>query len=220
MEIREISEQPTLAEGRNCRRPAGQPLSIGIRRVRLQQERDWGWVLRPALLGGDGFARRFPGTLGAVGLRLVAILDAIVVVGFAHRAQRFVVEAGQAECLLQFLGKLMQSLQVIGSGRNFVLRRLQELLVAAVDELGNLAANQVTGVRENLYPVPAVFLDCRRNVVLLQEDTASRTRRLNQIKAVLAQPAYGFVISALLQLGRHLSNKSFLCSCWFRCANR
>ena len=59
-------------------------------------------------LGHDLVRRHLPGTLGALWLWLVAILDAVVLICLTHRAQRFVVQAGQAERFFEFLSELVQ----------------------------------------------------------------------------------------------------------------
>src|SRR5207248_7953531 len=103
---------------------------------------------------------------------------------------------GQGQSFFQFFAELMQGFEMIGGSRNFILRSLQELLVATVDQLGNLAANQVSRIRENLYAVIPVFLDSRRDVVLLQEHAPLHSRRFDQIETVIAQPADRLVIAS------------------------
>jgi len=44
---------------------------------------------------------------------------------------------------------LLQGFQVVGGGWDFGLGSFQKLLVAAVDQLGDLAANYVSGVGED-----------------------------------------------------------------------
>jgi hypothetical protein len=92
------------------------------------------------LFGSDDF-HALPGTLRALRLRLVAILDAVVLIRLANRAERFVVQAGKAQSFFQFFGELLQSFQMIGGSGNFGLCGLEYLLVTAVDELGNLATD-------------------------------------------------------------------------------
>jgi len=79
--------------------------------------------LRPPLLRSDCrlFPRNFPWTLGAIDFRLVTVLDPIVLIGLAYRSEGLVVQAGQAECYLQFFSECLQRLQVIGCGRDFSL---------------------------------------------------------------------------------------------------
>jgi len=50
------------------------------------------------LYDGDGRnPKLLPRTLGTLRFRFVAVLNAIIVVGLAHRSERFVVKSGQAE---------------------------------------------------------------------------------------------------------------------------
>src|SRR5271163_1582371 len=106
--------------------------------------------LRRAFLGhgGEWYSRFFPRAFGALGSRFVPVFDAVVMVGLAHRAQRFVVQAGQAEAFLQFFGELLQGLEMVGSGRDFGLGGFQKLLIATVDQLRDLAADHVAGISE------------------------------------------------------------------------
>src|SRR5215472_1738677 len=125
-------------------------------------------VLSGAFTGSDG--GHLPGTFGAQGLGLVTVLNAVVLIGFADRPQRFVIQAGQAKSLLEFLGKLVEGLEVIRSGGDLVLGSLQELLVAAVDQLRNFRANQIAWVGENFSRAALVPFDSGRNVVFLEKN--------------------------------------------------
>src|SRR6476660_1996884 len=133
---------------------------------------DSGIISGAAFFGGScGQARFLPRALRALGLGLVALFDAIVVIRFAHSAQRFVVQDGESEAILQLFGELLQRLEVVGAGRDLGLGGLQKLLVAAVDQFGDLAADQVSGVSENFHAVVAIFLEGGRHIVLSQENT-------------------------------------------------
>src|SRR5258708_17020668 len=92
---------------------------------------------------------------------------------------------------------------MICRSRDFRLGGFQKLLVAAIDELGNFAADQIAGVSENLHAVVPVFLDGGGNVVFPQKDTALHSRGLDQIKSMIAQPAQRVFITSLLYLGCH-----------------
>src|SRR6266566_6912814 len=97
---------------------------------------------------------------------------------------------------------------MIGSGGHFGLRGLEYLLIAAVDELGNFSADQVPRVGENLHTVVAIFLDRRRDIVLLQKHATLSARRFDQIKTMIAQPLHGVFKCAFLYLGCHFTPKS------------
>ena len=104
---------------------------------------------------------------------------------------------------------------MVGGGRHFGLGGLQKLLVAPVDQLGNFAADQVSGIGEDLHAVVAVFLDGGGDVVFLEEHAALRARSFDQVKTVLAQPADRVFVSSLLYFGCHsfwVSNPSALVS--------
>src|SRR6202167_1717713 len=174
-------------------------------------------ALRPALLGRDRLARNFPGPLRPVDRRFVVVLKAIVVVGVAHRSQRLVVKTGQPERNLQLLGKRLQRLQVVRSRRNFGLRILQELLVTAVDQLRDLAANQVSGIRENLHPILGRLLNRSRHIVFSKEHTPVGARRIQHIETVLAQPGQRFLVTSCFNCFRHFSP---LPIALFRCNSR
>src|SRR5215469_9368253 len=105
--------------------------------------------LGPTLLSGN-HPHPLPRPLGPFWRGLVAIDDAVVLIGFADGTQRFVVEAGQVECFFQFFGELLQRFQMFGGGANFGLGGFEHLLVAAVDELRDLTSDQIAGIGENL----------------------------------------------------------------------
>src|SRR5580700_9581568 len=200
--------------GRN-RRSRATAFSSRIRPTGESRKRRAGsgilYQLRRAFLGygrNHGYSRLLPWALGAFGSRFIAVLNTIVVVGLADRAQSFVVQARQAKAFLQFLGKLLQGFQMVRRGGDFILGSLQKLLVAAVHEFGNFAADHVAGIGENLYSVDAVFLDGGGTTVLLQEHTSLGSRSFDQVKTVLTQPVQGFVIGPMFCCGCHF----FLCS--------
>ena len=99
---------------------------------------------------------------------------------------------------------------MIGSCSDFGLRGLEDLLITAVDELGDLTADQVAGVGENLHAIIPVLLDRSRHVVLLQEDAPLRARRLDQVKAVVAQPLHCVFKSPLLNVSCHVAPDCYL----------
>ena len=107
--------------------------------------------LRSSLLGADSFGRYrftgdFPGALRTIHRRFIAILNAIVLVGFAHRSQRLVVKTRQSKTNFQLFRERLQGFEVFGGRRHFGFRGLQKLLVAPVDEFRNLAADEISGI--------------------------------------------------------------------------
>src|ERR1700721_1354039 len=95
---------------------------------------------------------------------------------------------------------------MVGAGWHFSLRSLQELLVAAIDELRNLAADHVSRVSEDLCAAIVGFLDGRRAVVLLQEDASLRAWSFDQIEAVLSKPADNVFVGFLFYFCGHFIN--------------
>src|SRR5581483_7442368 len=90
-----------------------------------------------------------PRTLRTFRVGFIAVLDAVVNVGFADGAERLVIEARGSDSLFQFFRKIVQRLQVIGRSGHFELRSFKELLVALIGELGDFASDQVSGVGED-----------------------------------------------------------------------
>jgi hypothetical protein len=148
------------------------------------------------ILFPSDYAHSFPRPLRSFSYRLIAANDAVVLVGLTHGAERFVIETWKAERIFQFFSELLQHLQMVCGSGDFGLRSLQHLLVAAVDELGDFSADQITGVGKYFHALIAVFLNGCRHVVLLKEDAALRTGRFDQIKAMIAQPLDGVFESA------------------------
>ena len=101
---------------------------------------------------------------------------------------------------------------MIGRRRHFGLRRFQKLLVAAIDELRNFAADQVSRVRENLRSAVIRLLDRRRAVVLLQEDAGLRARSFNQVKAMILQPGYRVFVGSLFDFRCNFINSILVAS--------
>src|SRR5205807_3252668 len=66
--------------------------------------------------------------------------------------------------------------------RDFRLGSLEKLLVSAVHEFGDFATDQITGIREYLHAIIAIFLNRRRAIVFLEEHTALHTGRFDQIE--------------------------------------
>jgi len=56
-------------------------------------------------------------------------------------------------------GDISVRFQMVGGGWDFSFGGFQKLLVATVDQFGNFAADQVSGVGEDLHGIVAVFLD-------------------------------------------------------------
>lgn len=77
-----------------------------------------------------------------------AAFDAIVEVAVAGGAEGLVVESDGACSFVEFLGEGVEGAEVVGSGGNLQPARLQELLVAAVEDMGDLAVEQDAGADE------------------------------------------------------------------------
>src|ERR1700685_1403323 len=99
---------------------------------------------------------------------------------------------------------------MVGGGRDFRLGGFEKLMVSLVPQLRYSAANQVAGIRKNLYAVIAVLLDGGRYIVFLQEDARLRARRFEQIKAMIAQPVQRFFVSPCFYLRCHFVLRSRL----------
>src|SRR5581483_1088590 len=70
-----------------------------------------------------------PGALRTLRLRLVTVRNAIILIGFADRAQGFVIQAGQPQSFFELFRELVQRFEVIGCSRNFRFAGFQELLI-------------------------------------------------------------------------------------------
>src|SRR5262249_21393114 len=114
-----------------------------------------------------------------------------------------VIKTHFTKSLAQFLGELMQRLQMISCGRNLSLRILEELLVALVDQAGNLSTHQITWLGKNADAAVLGPLDGGGAVVLLQEDAVLRAGRVQDVEFVLAKPAHGLFVRARLGLFWH-----------------
>src|SRR5262249_59131663 len=79
---------------------------------------------------------------------------------------------------------------------DFGLGGLQKLLVTAVDQLGNLSADQISGAGEDLDVAVRIFLDSCRNVVLLQEEPALGTGLLEELESLISEQGYGVIEAA------------------------
>src|SRR5262249_12704617 len=101
------------------------------------------------------------------------------------------------------LGELMQRLQVISCGWNLGLRILEELLVALVDQAGDLSTHQITWLGKNADAALLGPLDGGGAVVLLQEDAVLPAGLVQDVEFVLAKPAHGLFVRARLGLFGH-----------------
>ncbi len=75
----------------------------------------------------------------------LATLEPIIEVKIADGAQGQVVVVGSSNGCAQFFVECVQGVQVRGRGSDFKPAGAQEFLIAAVDQRGNLAANQAAG---------------------------------------------------------------------------
>src|SRR5215472_12736108 len=101
---------------------------------------------------------------------------------------------------------------MLGGGANFGLGTFEHLLVATVNELRDLTADQIAGIGENLNPIVAFLLDRGGHVVLLQKHASLHARSLDQIESVITKPLDCFFVGALLNFGcqnQLLTNRRF-----------
>ena len=66
-----------------------------------------------------GLFLSFPGAFRALGFRQIAVLHSIIRIAVTHGAKRLVVKAGGAGGFREFFRKLVNCLEMFGSGRNF-----------------------------------------------------------------------------------------------------
>ena len=97
----------------------------------------------------------------------------------------------------------MKRLQVIGRSRDLSLGSLQELLVSLINELGDFAADQESGISKDLHAAIGRCFDRRGTVVLLYKHAVLYARRFQDVEAVIFQPGYGVFISAGCDLLSH-----------------
>src|SRR5262249_27471997 len=88
-------------------------------------------------------------------------------------------------------------------GRHLALGGHEELLISAIDELGDLALDKVSGTREHFHAAVIAHLDGGRTTVLLEEHALLRTRSFQDLKAVLAQPFDCIFEGSVLDLSPH-----------------
>jgi hypothetical protein len=86
-----------------------------------------------------------PGGGGALVFGEVAAFNAVVEVGVADGAEGFVVEGDRARHLFQLLDEIVEGCEPIGGGGELGFAGDEELLEAAVDELGDFAADNRAG---------------------------------------------------------------------------
>src|SRR5690242_18946392 len=82
----------------------------------------------------------------------------------------------------------MQRAQVIGVSRVGSIGCLQDLLIALMDQLGNLTIDEVPGIGKDFHRALGSALDGGRDLVLLKEPAAARTGRFQDIEAVITKP--------------------------------
>src|SRR5437899_11289618 len=96
---------------------------------------------------------------------------------------------------------------MVGGRGDFRLGGLEKLLVSAVHEFGDFATDQIAGIREYLYAIIAIFLNRRRAIVFLEENTALHTGRFDQIETVIPKPVQRVFVPPLLYLACHRALK-------------
>src|SRR5579863_2295797 len=99
---------------------------------------------------------------------------------------------------------------MVRGGRNFGFGGFKKLLVSLVDELRNLATNQVAGIGENLHSIVAVLLDGSRDVVLLKEHARLGSGGFEQIETVIAEPIQRLFVRPSFYFGCHFVLRSRL----------
>jgi len=70
---------------------------------------------------------------------LCPALDAVVEIAVAGGAEGLVVEGGGTGGLVELFGEVVEGAKVIGAGGNLEMRGFEEFLVAAVENMGDLA---------------------------------------------------------------------------------
>ena len=95
----------------------------------------------------------------------------------------------------------MQRLQMVGGRRHFGLGCFQELLIALVDQLRNLAPNLISRVGEDLRAAIVGLLDRGRDVVLPQKHAILCSGSFDQVKAMFAQPTDCVFVGAFFNFG-------------------
>src|SRR6266481_793331 len=76
------------------------------------------------------------------GVGLLPALDAVVLVDVAGGAEGLVVEAGGAGGFLELFAELVDGAEMVGGGGDLQAAGLEELLVATVEQAGDLSAEQ------------------------------------------------------------------------------
>src|ERR1700733_5127913 len=157
--------------------------------------------LRAALLGRNGlacdrFSGNFPGAFRPIRRRFIVVLKPIVMVGVADRPQRLVVKTRQPKPNLELFGKHLQGFQMVGGRWYLGLRVLQKLLVTTVDQLRDLAADQVTGMGKNLHTIFGRLLNGGRHIVFPEEHPPVGSWRFGYIETVVAQPGQCFLVAS------------------------
>src|SRR6266536_185848 len=93
---------------------------------------------------------------------------------------------------------------MVSCGCNFGFRSLQHLLIAAVNELGNFSADEVSRIGKYLDAIVAILLDRCRDIVLFQEHAPLHAGSFNQIKSMVAKPLHGVIKCSLFYFGCHV----------------
>jgi hypothetical protein len=86
---------------------------------------------------------------GGLARRLLAAFDAVVEVAVAGGAEGLVVEADGAGGLVELLGEGVEGAEMVGGGGNLEVGGVEELLVALVEEMGDLAIEQEAGTGDH-----------------------------------------------------------------------
>src|SRR4029077_289769 len=134
-------------------------------------------------------------------------LHPVVLIHIARSPKSLVIEARRPQPLLHLLAELMQRAQMVRCRRNLQLRRLEELLIAAIQQPRNLAIQQNAGPRKNLRRPILSWCNLCRTAELPHLEGVRKTlctilSRCN-IKSLTAKDGENIVEASLLGLFRH-----------------
>ena len=87
---------------------------------------------------------------------------------------------------------------MVGCGGDLGFGGLEKLLVALVDQAGDLAADQDAWFGKKTHPTIGGLLNGGRAVQFFQEDAVLRPRGFQDVKSMIAKPAYSFFIRAFI----------------------
>ena len=94
---------------------------------------------------------------------------------------------------------------MVGGGRHFGLGGLQKFLIAAVHQLGNLAADQISRPREYLhFAALGIFFDGGGDIGLFQKNAIVGGRGVEHVEAVVTEILHRiFVVAGFVGFNHH-----------------